>query len=114
MTNDEFLEALRMQRAVIYSLRDELRNAENALLRKGYRKDCTIPACNCGPQWNHGGHAEGRLKEISDALPYANGQTLLERVTSAVSDSRFLEALRACGVDNWEGYSDACAMQEET
>jgi hypothetical protein len=24
-----------------------------------------------------------------------------------VEDQAFLEALRACGVDNWDGYSDA-------
>lgn len=28
-------------------------------------------------------------------------------------DSEFLDALKTCGVDNWEGYSDACAMMED-
>jgi hypothetical protein len=30
-----------------------------------------------------------------------------------VDDSKFLDALRACGVDNWEGYSEACQMVQE-
>ena len=29
-----------------------------------------------------------------------------------VKDSEFLEALRAAGVDNWEGYSIACESLE--
>lgn len=29
-----------------------------------------------------------------------------------VKDSEFLDALKACGADNWEGYADACAMME--
>ena len=28
-------------------------------------------------------------------------------------DSNFLSCLQACGVDNWEGYDDACDMFEE-
>lgn len=30
-----------------------------------------------------------------------------------LADSKFLDALRAAGVDNWEGYSEACQMMEE-
>ncbi len=30
-----------------------------------------------------------------------------------VEDSKFLDALRAAGVDNWEGYSEAAQMMEE-
>lgn len=30
-----------------------------------------------------------------------------------IKDSKFLDALRGCGVDNWDGYDDACAMMEE-
>lgn len=51
-------------------------NAESALLRHGYRKSCDIPACNCGDQWSHGGHAADRLREISDEIG-ENGFTLL-------------------------------------
>lgn len=29
-----------------------------------------------------------------------------------VADSEFLSALHACGVDNWEGYSDAVEINE--
>ena len=54
--------------------------AERALISKGYYQSCDIPACNCGDQWTHGGHAEARLREISDALPYENGKTLLQQV----------------------------------
>lgn len=59
-------------------------NAERALLRKGYRKSCDIPACNCGDQWTHGGHAEQRLYEIREALIHndaiRNGETILADV----------------------------------
>ena len=98
MTNDEYIEALRCERAVIGSLLAELKEAEDALLRKGYIKECSIPACNCGPQWNHGGHAEQRLREISDALPYVNGKTLLESVQDLVESKKF---------------SDACSMEDK-
>lgn len=30
-----------------------------------------------------------------------------------LADSEFLACLEACGVDNWEGYSDAAEMLEE-
>lgn len=32
---------------------------------------------------------------------------------SLKEESRFLDCLNACGVDNWIGYSEACAMYEE-
>lgn len=32
---------------------------------------------------------------------------------SLVKDSEFLSCLEACGVDNWNGYGDACKMLEE-
>lgn len=28
-------------------------------------------------------------------------------------DSNFLNALRAAGVDNWEGYSEACGSEDD-
>ena len=63
--------------------------AEDALLRHGYRKSCGIPACNCGDQWNHGGHAVDRLREISEALHNDSpidmqGKTLLNGVVEAI------------------------------
>lgn len=30
-----------------------------------------------------------------------------------VEDSNFLSDLREAGVDNWEGYSEACALRRE-
>jgi hypothetical protein len=57
-----------------------------ALQSKGYRKSCDIRACNCGDQWNHGGHAEERLRELRDALPYVNGKTLLTIATDLVEE----------------------------
>ena len=29
-----------------------------------------------------------------------------------LADSWFLSCLQGCGVDNWEGYSDACDMRD--
>ena len=84
------------------SLTDKLREAETArdraeqaLRANGYRKDCDIPACNCGPQWNHGGHANQRLSELSDALPYENGKTVLQRAQSLVEKVTELEQANA-------------------
>lgn len=71
-------------KAELEQCQDELRIAERALRGKGYRKSCDIPACNCGDQWNHGGNADTRLREISDALPYVNGKTILARVQDVV------------------------------
>ena len=67
--------------------------AEGALIRAGFRKDCDIAACNCGPQWGHGGHASQRLREIADALPYQNGGVLLERIESLVRENTTLRQL---------------------
>lgn len=63
---------------------DERDKAESALLRHGYRKTCDIPACNCGDQWTHGGHAAERLREFRyeldrDRPSYKNnGKTILQ------------------------------------
>lgn len=73
-------------KAELAQCREELCVAERALLSKGYRKSCDIPACNCGDQWNHGGDANTRLREIGDALPYVNGKTILTRVQDIVED----------------------------
>lgn len=40
-----------------------------------------------------------------------NNETItisLKKYNQLVSDSLFLNALMAAGVDNWEGYSEAC------
>jgi len=68
--------------------------AERALRAKGYRRDCDMAACNCGPQWTHGGHASERLREISEVLPYENGKTILERVEQVVKERDALKAQR--------------------
>lgn len=80
-----FMSWIKIQ-AELAQCREELRVSERALHGKGYRKSCDIPACNCGDQWNHGGHADTRLMEISDALPYVNGKTILTRVQDIVDD----------------------------
>ncbi|MDH3637911.1 MAG: hypothetical protein OES09_05545 [Gammaproteobacteria bacterium] len=55
--------------------------AEYRLRSAGYRKTCNIPACNCGDIWGHGGHANKRLREISEALEGRdNGGTILKAV----------------------------------
>jgi hypothetical protein len=92
---------------------DRANKAEDALLRKGYRLSCDIPACNCGDQWNHGGHAEMRLSEIGEALEQAvarrNGQTILADVVHALAcldrAEAELEALRAA-IDDAEHAED--------
>lgn len=40
-------------------------------------------------------------------------EKLKKRNSKLEYDSDFLESLKACGVDNWSGYSDACDMMEE-
>ena len=62
-------------------LQARLHRAESALRHHGYRESCDIPACNCGDQWMHGGHADARLREIRDELgELANGKTILRAV----------------------------------
>lgn len=38
---------------------------------------------------------------------------LQKYIQALEKDQEFLHALQACGVDNWEGYSDAVDMLEE-
>jgi len=68
----------------IAELQTKLETARYALLSNGYKEHCDIMACNCGDQWNHGGHAMDRLNEIDEALPYENGSTILKRVQKLV------------------------------
>lgn len=70
------------------TLQRDLKTAERALRSEGYRKSCDIAACNCGDQWHHGGYANERLREISEALaePWENGKTILQRVEALQRD----------------------------
>lgn len=71
--------------------RDEARRQRDKALdfiqRQGYRR-CDIIVCNCN-SW-HGGHAMARLQEIQDALPYANGPTILARVQTLRTENAAL------------------------
>ena len=74
--------------------------AERALEQKGCWKTCMIPACNCGDQWAHGGHADERLSELSYMLeqnaPDPNGKTLREELASLITErDAACEELRA-------------------
>lgn len=86
--------------------------AERALLGKGYRKSCDIPACNCGDQWNHGGHANERLREISDAMPYENGKTVLQQVESLTAKLAEAEQERDANFKLYQGYWKRCQEAE--
>ena len=90
---DSYAEDLTTLQAQLRQVEGERDRAEGALIRAGFRKDCDIAACNCGPQWGHGGHASQRLREIADALPYQNGGVLLERIESLVRENATLRQL---------------------
>jgi hypothetical protein len=85
--------------ARIADLEARLQSAEDALHRKGYRRSCDIPACNCGDQWTHGGHASERLRELSEELgELTQGTTILgavkdikARLAAAEEDGRRLD-----------------------
>lgn len=78
--------------------------AESALSHAGYRRSCDIPACNCGDQWGHGGHANERLREIYEALgDLTNGRTALKAIELLVAEldaalAKLAEAEREIGV----------------
>jgi hypothetical protein len=80
-------------------LRAQLETAEHALRSKGYRKSCDIPACNCGDQWTHGGHAAERLSELSSELHGSpvdmGGKTLLAGLTELIERLEKAEAVLA-------------------
>lgn len=97
---------------------NSLDSAEDSLRRKGYRKSCDILACNCGDQWNHGGLADERLREIRDALPYVTGKTILARVEDIVAEvTRLRTALQSTQwkTDQSSGirYCPWCTSQED-
>lgn len=73
---------------------EDLKTAESALRHHGYRKSCDIPACNCGDQWMHGGHADSRLREIREELgEHVDGQTLISAVRLLVAEAEGAERL---------------------
>lgn len=37
----------------------------------------------------------------------------LKEYNNLLNQAEFLNCLEACGVDNWDGYGDACEMMEE-
>lgn len=58
------------------------------------------------------------VEELLALLSHLNSEendmalAFVEKVRKAEEDVEFLNALRACGVDNWDGYSDAVEMLE--
>lgn len=79
--------------AIIADRDAQLTEAREALQRKGYRRSCDIPACNCGDSWTHGGRADTRLREISDALgAMIQGRTLLGAVEELMTRKEAAEA----------------------
>lgn len=82
----------------------ERENAVDALHRKGYRKTCDIPACNCGDQWSHGGHADQRLMEIRYLLESEleveewNGISIKDAIKNVIeSRARLTERVKELG-----------------
>jgi histidine ammonia-lyase len=60
---------------------------ETALRRHGYRRSCDSPACNCGDQWTHGGHAARRLTEVAEVLgERTQGRTILAAVQTLLDE----------------------------
>ncbi|AWY03148.1 putative tail spike protein [Cronobacter phage GW1] len=58
------------------------------------------------------------LKRFDDLMSHLNGEDnslaeeFREALSEAVEDLQFLDALRAAGVDNWEGYECAQELME--
>jgi hypothetical protein len=74
---------------IVAKIRRERDAAESALIGHGYIKSCSVPACNCGDRWSHGGHCRERLGEIYDALgELTNGMTALDAIKLLVSQAQ--------------------------
>jgi hypothetical protein len=59
-------------------------------------------ACNCGDRWAHGGHADLRLRELSDALgDRRQGLTLLGAVEVLIAERDAL-ATKVAGLETRE------------
>ena len=99
---NHYYERAREAEAEVARLREENAHAREFLERRGYRR-CDIAACNC--QFWHGGHAEDRLREISERLSdvgvpsgtiFAGVNNLIERAEAAEARLTALEgAIRA-------------------
>lgn len=50
------------------------------------------------------------LRTDNVQMPREAWNDLQEYIKLLEKDQEFLNALRACGVDNWDGYSDAIEM----
>ena len=81
-------------RARVAELEADRRTMRHALERHGYRESCDIPACNCGDQWHHGGHAADRLREVCEVLGFnrLNGRIVKEAVERLVARDESAEA----------------------
>lgn len=56
---------------------------------------------------------EGKSKEVA-RMPKEKMVTIpLSTYKELLEDSEFLECLKACGVDNWGGWDEACQMLRE-
>jgi len=88
--HERYLVARAALLAAFARLKEERDVAEDALRHHGYRKSCDIPACNCGDQWYHGGHASERLRELSEIIR-ENGKTLKQAAEGMVERIAALE-----------------------
>lgn len=88
------------------TLYDEDADGEEVVLESGFRWEVLT---------NEGVKVGFEETEVEAKL--AGTQALAHSIKLAAinleKDSNFLQALRSCGVDNWDGYSDAISMLEE-
>ncbi len=49
---------------------------------------------------------------MTDDSTYTHTPVENKRLEQLLEAENFLSALESCGVDNWEGYSAACAVAE--
>ncbi len=56
---------------------------------------------------------EDEVTKISNLIIATGDDSLLDYFQEMVKEREFLECLRAAGVDNWQGYSDAQQMMED-
>jgi hypothetical protein len=54
------------------------------------------------------GSADSYIAELLNKI-----KTLEKQIEEYDEDIQFLDCLRACGVDNWEGYDEALKMMRE-
>lgn len=90
LLGDVIAEIERLQ-AGQFDLRNDHNKALWTLESRGYRR-CSTAACNCNG-W-HGGNAELRLDEISDALGGCNGVTILDAVEALIAENAAMKGKR--------------------